>query len=536
MLEAGGLAVALTAVAALVYGPHAVHGGFISDAWTWRAVYEFAPGDGFLQSTQYLMDQPNMEARPLYAIYLSLLNAAFGPHMGFWLGFSVALGVVMSICVFLLLRELTIPPLDAAAIAVLVLLFPASSSLRFWAATPGSQLTIALVALGFVAALRGFAARGRTRLVLHGVSLALFVTSVLLYEIALGVLLASVLVYRLCVPWRAAVSRWLVDCAVLVPLAVLAATRSPEDFFPRQDSQGIWNHVTLIWEQARTLLTTVVLPFGSDSWYVVALLALVPATAALVAARLPPSDPARAALRRSLIVVAGGLAVVILGYAVFVPTLDTYSPMAPGIFDRVNALPSVGWSLLVYGLIMLAAKLACRGLPDAPRLTSGLAAVTCAIVVASWLGTLADDADGYTRAYEKSQRVLDTVRRTVPEPAANSTIWTFGQPAELDTGYTVFAGYWEMTDAVRLAYDDPTLASYVGYPGTTFQCEAREIVPRGHVYYDSPGELYKGTDWYVRSFASAYGSTYFVDTRADRAERIDTPTQCRRASRSFPRA
>jgi hypothetical protein len=537
LLEAAILAAALTTVAAIVYGPNAIHGGFISDAWTWRAIYELAPGgDGFLGATDYLLDQPNMRTRPLYAIYFAVLNWAFGPHMGFWLANCVALGVLMSVSLYVLLRELALPRLHAGTIAALVLVFPAAGSLRLWTASPASQLTIALAMLGLVAALRAFGSEGRRRMALHGISLALFAISVLLYEIALPVLLASVLVYRLRAPWGTAARRWLVDCALLVPLALLALIRSPEDFFQKQDSGGVWHHAGLVWDQAVTLLTTVVLPFGSDRWYVVGLIALIPATAGLVARRLPTGDPARMELRRWLGVVLAGLCVVALGYAVFLPVQDTYSPMGDGVFDRVNAVPSIGWTLIAYGTIALAATLAFRGLPRARDLASGLTVLVCVVLGVGWIHEVRQDADRYMRAYGESRRVLDVVGGALPDPRPGSTIWTFGQPREIAPGFPVFTNFWEMTDAVRLTYHDPTMASYVGYAGTTFECGPDEIAPRGHPQYELAGRIFAGSALYVDSFASPYGRTYFVDTKTGRSERIDTPRQCRRASASFPRS
>ena len=43
----------------------------------------------------------------------------------------------------------------------------------------------------------------------------------------------------------------------------------------------------------------------------------------------------------------------------------------------------------------------------------------------------------------------------------------------------VFGNTWDMTTAVQLQYDDPTLESFVALPGTVFDCGAKEVKPGG---------------------------------------------------------
>ncbi|HEX2160315.1 MAG TPA: hypothetical protein VHF88_00650 [Thermoleophilaceae bacterium] len=518
------VALLLGLIATVVYGPHAIHGGFLSDAWAARTLYEFAPQDDFLGRLGHLLSQPNVSPRPLQGVYVAVQNAVFGPHMGLWLTWQGAMSVVMSLVLYLLLRELRFSWQDAGAIAVLVLIFPAASSIRLWTA-PMSALTISLALLGFLLALRAFRRDGARRIALHGLSLAVFAASLLLYEVALSAMLASVLVYRLCVPWRAAGARWLVDVVVLVPLAALV-TRSESSSWEAQTFDGMWRHATVFWDEAQTLLTSVVLPFGTDRWYALALIALIPAIAVLLARQLPSSDPARADLRRWLLTVLAGLAIVALGYAMFVPAMDYYTPLRPGIANRINAVPSIGWVLVLYGLAMLAATIAFRGQRQRRLGASALALVACAIVAASWLESIDREAEAYMRAYSEGERVLQTVETLLPDPPPHSVIWTFGQPVEIAPGIPVFGNTWDMTGSVQLMYDDPTITSYVGHPGTTFDCERERIVAGGPAYLvpSSPG---------AQPLSSPYGPTYFVDTVDGRLQRIRSRAECRRARVSF---
>jgi hypothetical protein len=522
--QAGIVAVLLGALATWVYGPHAIHGGFISDGWSIRTLYEFAPRDSFFDRLEFLLDQPNISPRPLQGVYLAFENAIFGPHMDLWLIWQGATCVSMSLMLYVVLRQLGFGWLDAGLVAALVLIFPIATSLKLWTA-PASGMTITLALAGFAVALRAFEA-GRWRFVLHGASLALFASSLLLYEVALPLMVASVLVYRLRVAWRPAIARWLVDCALLLPLALLV-TRSESSSWEAQGSAGMRRHAEVFWDQAQTILTAVVLPFGTDRWYALALIALIPAAALVLLWQLPRLDPVRADLRRWLLTIAGGLVIVALGYGIFVPAMDYYTPLGAGIANRINAVPSIGWVLVLYGLVMLAATMAFRGLARARQASAAATVVACLVISASWLQIVDRDTDSFMRAYSEGQNVLRSVGTTVPDPPPHSTIWTFGQPVEIALGVPVFGNTWDMTSSVQLLYDDPTVESYVAHPGTTFTCRRNGIVPGGPIYAsDSAAQ--------VAALTSEYGRTYFVDTVGRRAEAIRTPAQCRRARDTFP--
>jgi hypothetical protein len=526
LVEVAVAALLFSILTALVYGPHTFNGGFLSDAWGIRAAYEFAPNRGLIGGTELFLEAANVVPRPLQAVYWSAQNALFGSQMTLWLIWQVALSAVMSTSLYVLLRQLGFRRVDAGAMSALVLIFPAATSIRLWIA-PLSALTISLALIGFVLALHAFRAGGRRRLVLHGASVALFVASLLVYELVLPIMLASVLVYRLRVPWRDAVRRWLVDCAILVPL-VLTVTRSDASSWEVQSGPAMWDHFVVIWEQARTLFATVVLPFDVGEWLALALVVLVPAVALAIVKRLDASDPARAELRRWSATVVGGVAVVAFGYAIYVPAMDYYAPLGQGIANRVNAVPSVGWVLIVYGLLMLVGTLALHRVAHAARAATALTLAACAVVSVGWLQTVDRDSDAFVKAYEEGRRTLQTVNAALPDPPRSSIIWTFGQPVEIAPGVPVFGNTWDMTGSVRLLYDDPSLRSYVAFPGTTFECRARLVVPGGR-YADEPGAA-------EDAYWSPYGRTYFVDTTSGRLERIRSRGQCERAVAEFPLA
>lgn len=514
------------AVALILYEPHAINGGFLSDGWSQLALYEFAPTSGFWDTLSYFLDQANLAPRPLQAAYLLVLYEVLGNHVGFWLTWQIATNVLMVLMLFVLLRRLSIPGFDAGVIATLVLIFPAADSLRFWTPTIQAPMSIMLALLGFVVALAAFdAMQRRSRFLLHTLSLFLFVLSVLFYEVTLPILLTSLLLYRLHVRWREAALRWAADCAVLIPVVLTVTLGSSTGH--QETEAGILAHATTIFDAARALFTTVVLPFGSADWYVVGLIALIPVAAVLVYRRLPQDDPMRAELRRWLMVIIAGLAVVGLGYAIFVPGTDYYNPMAPGVGNRINAVPSIGWVLIFYACAILAASLAFRGLPRARLLSSLGAAIACALIATGWIRSINDYSDYFTRAYAEDTRVLAMIHNVIPTPRPNSTIWTFGQPVEIVPGVPVFGNTWDMTGSVQLEFDDPSLTSLVAEQDTTFHCGRHSVIPGGKYALDGAPDP---------AWSSPYGHTYFINTVTGRSTIISTPRQCHQAAQSFTRS
>lgn len=513
----------LAIIAAIVYEPQAIDGGFISDAWANRANYVFADANGFFRKISELGSYENIAPRPLQAVYLVVLNSVFGSHVGLWLTWQVLTTVAMCGAFYLLLRKLSFRWFDAGMMAALVLVFPAASSTRFWLATIWAPLALGMVCLGFLLALYAFEARRqRNQLLLHAASLLLFVASLLLYEIALLVMLAGVLVYLLRAPWRQAVARWIADLVVLGIVTVTVTLGSSNGH--AETEMGTFNHAREIFSQAKTLAVTAILPFNSDQWYVLLLCLLVPAVALMVWKLADAADPRRPELRRWLLTMAGGAVVVFLGYVIYAPGTDYYEPLLPGIGNRINVVPGFGFVLMLYGGARLFATLALQNVPRSRLLASVAAATACALIASGWLSNIGLYAGYFTRASEEDQRVLAAVKAAVPEPPPKSTIWTFGQPVELTPGVPVFGNTWDMTAAVRLLYGDGSLDSYVGFPGTEFACYREHMFPKGT--YLEPIHA-------TAQHNEAYGTIYFVDTNTGRVERIDNQRECKAAAEEF---
>lgn len=512
------LAGLLVLIAVLVYGDHASNGGWVGDAWSTRAWYALYPHTNFFSTVGHFFDlNSSMAARPANAVYRVTLNDLFGADTGAWFAWQAASCVLMCLAVFALLREVGLRYLDAAAVAALLAVFPASVSLWLWSPIVHASLSITLAALGFLLALRAFGREGRARLALHAASLLLFVLSLLLYEVCLPLFLASFLLYALRAPRREARARWLVDCLVLLPLAlVISSSTESRD----QGVGGSIDHAAKMAGELPELLFERLLPFSLPTVLGAIVLLAIYACAVLAIRRRPAGDPVSARLRGLFALTAAGLVVIALGYLIYAPGIDYYLPLAEGIGDRVNAVAGIGWVLCLYALVAMTATLLTMWLRQ-----GALAAIlgTVALVLAlglSWLSPIADESRAYLDADEASDRVLNVVQRAVPDPPRGSVIWTFGQPVEAAVGVPIFANYWNMTAAVQLRYHDRHLRSFVALPGTRFACTSEGVVPGGSFEYPPPPPGKLG------DFGSRYGRTYFVDTERGQFATIDSRARC----------
>lgn len=523
-LQAALLFVVLLAIAVLVYGDQVRNGGWIGDAWLTRGWYALYPHADFLHTVRHFLDLESVRPRPANAVFRVALNSWFGGDTQAWLTWQLVSCVCMCFSIYLLLREIGVSFLDAAAVSGLLLVFPVSTSLWLWSAIAHASLAIALGAIGFLLALRAFRAEGRLRWVLHASSLLLFVISILLYEVCLPAFLASVLLYVWKAPRRDAVARWLIDCLVLLPIAltVTAATKTRD-----QTLGGSISHAGEMAGQLPGLLFGRLLPLGSERPLAVIALLAVYGCGFVAIRRRPADDPVRNRLRFLFALTGSGIVVIVLGYLIYVPGISYYLPLSRGIGDRVNALAGIGWVICVYALAALVATLATMALRRRALVAAlGTAALTIAIGL-SWLAPIADESRAYIAANEEDHRVLRVIQRAIPDPPRGAAIWAFGQPVETAYGVPVFANYWNMSAAAALAYGDPHVRSFVALPGTSFECHSNGVVPIGYPEYPPPDP---GT---LGEFGSRYGRTYFVDTERGQFAVVDSRARCMELRQTF---
>jgi len=527
-LEATAVGALLLGLGIAVYGPHVVHGGFTLDDWAFRADYERY---GYWGLIERLLDiEPGalvtagsgarLVGASFYATSYAVLGSSAVPH----LALAVLLGVLMSFLLFLVLRKLGMERLHAAAIAALVLLFPAADSPRLWPAAAQNELAISLFLLGLLLALGGLERTGRAAVLRHAAAVGCYVLGILCYELVVGGVVLSVLVYRLHAPWRPSVRRWLVDVSVIgVAGLYVRFVGRPQDFEPF--SAQIETART-IQSQARTLLSRLGVEDGPPRVPLEAF-ALVLAAAAALALFLPRTDELRSDLRRWVVAALAGIVAVGAGYAALLP-IEGRLPLNVGIGNRTNIGAAIGFVILIYALAVLVGMMVVRGaaavrpVSHARAWAAGLGVAAALGVGAMWTEAVVDDRRAWARAETIRRETLDALR-LVPKPVPSSTVYTFGVAGETAPGVPAFTASWDLTGAVRVLWKDHTLRAIpsaslergaLGHTTGLFgiACEASSVRPGGR---------------YSVSAASAYGEVVFVDVVTGQFSVIGSRDECR---------
>jgi len=562
------LAVSLAGAAAIL-GPHVAAGGRYLDDW-WLGAYIRYPSElGFASALDYLSFYSG--ARPGAVLYWLATYDVFGFHDGWHRGASVALAGGLAAAFYLLLRELRLGPVDAAAIALLSLALPVADSIRFWITPAVSQLCVAACVVGFALALRALRASGRRAAALHAVSLACFALSLVLAETMLPVIALSLLVYRTQVTWRAATARWAADLALAGAALIHYALNTRTRLLDLAPDVSAVDRARTLADQLVTLLTSTLAPFAATRTWVLVAIAGVVALAALRArprrgpaaagggtpdahgtrvpreARessapstltAPPSNAqgtrvprrarggggASAADARRLLVIAGLAAIfAAASYVIYVPADPSYVPLAPGTGNRVNVGALLPLAVLAYALVRLAG-----GAVPGRRPRAAVTLVLFAAVLATALDRLRDDRELWAAAAAQQERVLASLHAALPSPPRDASLLVLGAPgvvtrfarvghADVNQPVPVFSTWWELDVAAKLSYGRPDVAAY-----PIWSRQPPQLVCGAHDVYQL------GLDG-VRH-ALAYGRVFAVDVAARKAVRIDGPGQCARVT------
>lgn len=510
-------ALLLTAVAAALYGPHVANGGFTIDDWS-NALAAEHPRTGSV--IRDFWEQSNV--RPGLALYIPATHFVLGPRPELHIALAIALAIMLSLALYALLRRLALAPVHAAAIALLVLLFPQASSVRFWAVAGHISLAIALAIAGLLVALRGLderaAGRDRRARALHGGALALYATSLLIYDIAAVPLLLAGALYFTRANWPAVRLRWIADVVVVVACVILTQLKLDRERYPLTE---MIDHARAIVDGAEIVFARAAFPFGTlGRQTILVALAVVVISAVAVRLLLPPRDDARPALGRWIATAGAGTLLAAASWAQFVPAHSYYWPASLGVGNRVNGLAAIGVVIAVYAVLALIAVLLLRGVPHWQRIATVLTLALAAGLLIDYARDTRDDQQAWARATESADAVLATIERTIPSPPANSTIYTFGHPGGERDGVSIFGYQWDLDGAVGLLYDTPTLNAYPMLEGTTMSCLAAGVGP-------------VGDGWSPEAHGAPYGTAYFVDVASSTAERIDSRDECLAAQPRF---
>jgi hypothetical protein len=494
---------------------HIRAGGFYYDDWSLLALARF-PGNGGLLHGLWL----DYGQRPGQVLYYAALEAGIGGEAAARLGLASATLALEAGCLYMLLRRLGLAARHAAAIATLVLTFPFSDSVWLWGVLSLSSLAIAAFLLGVMLALRALRSAGPRALVLHALSLSLYVASIVSYEVVAVAGCLAGLLYLRSVGLRRARVRWSIDVALIA--AALLATRAllPIDVATpsrMQSLAGMLGHGGLIAERGVLLIGAAALPVrGLDPWVGVALIASVLGAAAALRLLLGESDPLRAELGRWLAIAGAGALAVIAGWAVYVPASDHYVPVLAGTVNRMNAAAAVGIAILLYAALVLAARMLGR-LLRVPAGAASLAVVVAALaLVGAYLGRSAGDARAWDAAAADQRRELAAFHVALPRLPAGASVYAFDAPQTVGPGIPVLNTSLDLTSAMRISYSSPRL---LGAP----------LANRASLRCGAGGPLAGGVP-------GAYGGSYLLDVGARRAVRLSDAAQCSRLAFAAPGA
>jgi hypothetical protein len=512
--------VALLGLGFAVLAPHVLHGGFYSDDWANAAGYRF---DGWWRTS---VDEWRhaIPGRPILALLHPLPYALFGLDPTYHLALAIMLAALTSLSFFVFLRTLGFELPHALVMALLSIAFPWSGAARLWPTGAMNNLAVIAYFLGSVAALRALAlwdADRRRSVVLHVGAAALYLASILTYEVAPAAILLSGLLYRTQVRWRALRVGWLVDVVlVLVPLVISQEVTSRVRHVGSLHDRAV--DLPEFVGQSLTLFASIFVPPSvtsswTDSWQitspsagklVVLGVALVIVLVAVARCRSVEEHELRTWLYR----LAGGVCGVAAAYLMFLGS-GLVPLFYPGVDDRTNTLAAFGFVVAAYSLV------AVLGTLIGGRRRGVQAAVVAAGVVVVGVGfvqRVRTDAGHYDAATVEQGRFLERLRRAVPEPPRNSTIFTFGYRPEVAPGVPIFKYTWDLRGAVVLTWNDPSLRAVPVF-GRNVSCGRRRI----------------GTPEFGGGSATAYGQAMFVNVPAGRARRIESRRACVQARDVF---
>jgi hypothetical protein len=163
----------------------------------------------------------------------------------------------------------------------------------------------------------------------------------------------------------------------------------------------------------------------------------------------------------------------------------------------MNVLAAVGFALLVYAMV----RIAFRRVPF-------VAALALVAIGIGYFVKVVDDRGGWERSASEQRRVL----ASIPRPPPRTTVYTFRAPRFAAPGVPVFSLPFDLKAALRLRYDNPSLAAYPMAASAAIVCGRYTLYPTGGTYGKVEG--------------AAYGSAWFVDVPAGRVVPIADRADC----------
>jgi hypothetical protein len=509
----------LTVVAVALYGGYISDGGFYSDDWSLAAGIENPRAYGHDSVFGFVLDQA--DSRVTAAAYWFASHELFGLHAKAYLAVAVGLGVVLAGATYALLRELGLERVLALAVVLLMLAFPPADAVRVWATPALSQLSLAAWSVGALLALRAFAASGRRRTALHAGSFSLYVFGLSITELVVPFLiLVSPLLYLTVAPWRTAARRWLVDAALAVAGAALAAWLTTDA--PEHRIRGLadwWTRGKVFADQGVTVFSRAIAPYVYGVRWAVLLAAVAIAAGAGILA-LSKRSPGARVMRRWLATAGIALVAIVAGWAVYVPADPYYYPLQQGLASRVNIGIAAPLAVLLVALSVLGALVLFHWAADVRRVALTAAVAYGALLLAAFTQDLRTDLRTWEYSAREQYRAIGTIKNAVPNPPDGTKFFVFGTGGVVTPGLPVFTHVWEITGALRAIYDSGDVAGVPIFAGRGVLCPPHGVVAS---VVGTPEVLLE----------APYGSAVLVDTATGRTATVGSTKECMRVAPTF---
>jgi len=504
---------ALLAATVGLLGLHVVRGNFYSDDWALAAIYKSHGGashplgvlHGFLSAAP---------GRPVLGVYLAIVYRAFGTNSHLHLAWTVLLTVFVVFGVFAVLRSLSFSIFDSFVVAFLVLVSPFADSTKLWTASGVIQLAIGFYLFGLVLGLRALHSTGRRAWLFHGLSIVLYAFSIMTYESTFALILFSVALYY--TRRRDRFTTGVVVINVVVVAAILFGVTARTN----KSVHGLGadlHHGRIIFNQSFDLLARVLFPWGpSFGHYALALIIVGVSVSGLLALRFGRAD---AQFRRRLILglalIGGGVLATTAAYLPYLPADIYYGPYGTEELNRVNAGATIGYAVLVYGLILTVALIVFRSSP----LVLLVCAIGVGIVGSGYIGLFRSDLSLWDRAAAGEMRVLNVITKAVPQTRPTMIIYLWGSRTTLTSQLPVFSSTWDLPSALRLRTNDYGVVAFPMLTTTGFYCGRTYMYPTNGLYGKPAGTTYK--------------NGVFVDYESGRGIPVTNQNLCRRLVARF---
>jgi hypothetical protein len=496
----------------LIVGRQIADAGFYSDDWALQWEWHHY---GFSDALSRQFDI--LGSKPLLAILLIGSYQVLGTDPARFHLVAALLTAGCTVGFYFILRGLRLPPRDAIPIALLALLFPWASSVRFWPAGALNNFAVLLLFAGFLIALRGLRVNGRRGLLIHLAATACYVASILTYEVTTALALFGWIAYAWLGGWRAALPRMALD----IPAVAAAAIFTGENTNKHIETLGAQlRHVPDMIGQGADLIAGSLLPLRVPAditpAFTVIVLGVALGVLAVAALRSPrPAEGDGAPTIRWPAVALVALGALALCWVVFVPQAF-YTPTFRGIEDRVNILALYPAAVLVWAVLRAAGSLLQRN--------GYLLAAAGAVAVAIAYGV--QDLrwqDHWLRSTELQPTVLAAVERAHAQDGA--VVMVFDFPAETARGVPVFDTNYDLKPAARLV-TSTDIDTYPVFRGSTIRCSPKGVAID---YLATP--LYQRISLTEEGTAKLqpYSNVVFVDVGEGRHEVIRSRAQCARA-------